>query len=215
MSITQVQVTAAAKVSPKVVAHAFFTAVDGKIKVFKCNTCGCERKEGNGYANRLSHALTHHQEYQQLEKAQEEAKAKGAAGGMPRYVVISSHHQNVFRWIDSFSAMNIPLYLVGTEMMRGFSRLQPICPNTLLKYMRVLYHGVRNRIKDMLPAKLGIEFDSSKMSPGVSATAMYGLFMNVHTRKPDKALLGFNQLVDNTNATAANYVDTISEVVET
>lgn len=185
-----------------------YNVEDGK---YQCACCDATVSAKKGYSNLMSH-LKHHHADKLNEVLEKHANASGKQC-MENFVVMNPAADNMFRMIEAIVMLGLPLSMVNNELFRSICKLDPTSVPTLLKNMRRLYHGVVDRIKAKLPDAFGLEFDAAKLGPTLNAVALFAVFTDPDSGSPEKLLIGFNSLIDNSSGTALNYIETFEAIV--
>ena len=120
--------------------------------------CQCrkilKRQEGSGWTNLRMHIMSQHPD---ASKQFEENPENGQSTLLdPSLGLINQKAQNVFAWLDWVCNDLMPFSFVDLPRTRKYSNLNPICRNTLTKYLNLVTLEVENAIKDRLPNKFGL-----------------------------------------------------------
>lgn len=77
----------------------------------------------------------------------------------PNHFTVPHKVKNMHDWIELVVMKNLALSLVDDALFRKAMSYDPICSNTLKKYMYLLCLKMEVRMRERLPAKFGIIFD--------------------------------------------------------
>ena len=105
----------------------------------------------------------------------------------------------------------MPFSFVDLPRTRKYSNLNPICRNTLTKYLNLVTLEVENAIKDRLPNKFAIAFDGWT----TGSTHYVGIMATVPKESSyETMLLAFTPLIDETCLNSAEHCRLIEETLE-
>jgi hypothetical protein len=122
----------------------------------KRNGCGCIRKNNSGNSNSLNHTLSH----SNWKEHYHESKCAIRTGPIDVHVTQASPEaKKIHGWIRWIVQQNQPFSVVDNEETRKFSKWEPICKKSLVKYMNLLLDNVLASLKSILPKYVGIIFD--------------------------------------------------------
>ncbi|POM80718.1 Hypothetical protein PHPALM_1411 [Phytophthora palmivora] len=121
---------------------------------FRCR-CGTVRKQTrrNGYSNLMQHIRREHPDYEAVMLAASTAET----GSMLNYVRQSA--LNVYGWMDWILKNNLPLSFCENRAASRYTKLDPICVETLVSAMDSLTRVVERSIAAELPDRFGLLFD--------------------------------------------------------
>lgn len=146
----------------KKIALAFFTTANSG--EWLCGVCDTLKKAkvGSGWTNLASHVRTNHPE--ELNQWKQEAGPSGSNqttlfGCMNGVEPVSKTAKTIASWIDWVVNDDQPFSFVDRKRTKKYTSLDPVCRQTLRKYMLLLVEEVRKMLKGMLPAKYGLAFD--------------------------------------------------------
>ena len=124
---------------------------------------------------------------------------------------IKKKAQNVFAWLDWVCNDLMPFSFVDLPRTRKYSNLNPICRNTLMKYLNLVTLEVENAIKDQLPDKFVIAFDGWT----TGSTHYVGIMATVPKESSyETMLLAFTPLIDETCLNSTEQCRLIEETLE-
>ena len=133
---------------------------NGECSKYRCKICDIERtKNKSGYTNLLSHLDEKHKNWR---KVVERAKSKqGVKGSMDKFLKkrIDDKYKNIYRWLNWIIKGKHPFSYVEDRYARKYSKLDPICIKTLMKYMGAVYARVKVKLAKVLPETFGGLFD--------------------------------------------------------
>jgi hypothetical protein len=120
---------------------AFFDATDTPHK-YKCRECKKECKQDikkAGYQGLKTHSQTHSNYKKQMERYLS-SQTEDFTGPMFTYVrEVSQKSKTLYGWIDLITERCLPFDTVKCKTYRKYTNLEPICVNTLKKYMKLLH----------------------------------------------------------------------------
>ncbi|KAG6576410.1 uncharacterized protein IUM83_08938 [Phytophthora cinnamomi] len=121
---------------------------------FRCR-CGTVQKQTrrNGYSNLMQHVRREHPDYDAVMLAASTAET----GSMLNYVRQSA--LNVYGWMDWILKNNLPLSFCENRAARRYTKLDPICVETLVGAMDSLTRVVELSIAAELPDRFGLLLD--------------------------------------------------------
>ena len=120
-------------ITPEVVSLYFNQTEDPHI--FQCRFCSIKRKKNQGLTNLKSHISDKHLDWKEIYA---HAVSQGP-GAMDRHVEKASLDAiNIYSWIEWILQCNESPTFVDNKITRRYSRLDPICRNTLSKYMEMV-----------------------------------------------------------------------------
>jgi hypothetical protein len=164
-------------ISDKFIAIVFFTLTVASFLKYSNGDgewaciCGNKRKKGNGYGNLSGHVKTDHENYLVIVRkwmtdgilptvmSLKEA-AKSALSYPSVTSLLPNKSINIHGWIDWVVSGLKPFAFVEEEETRKYSKLKPICSETLVKYMNLLCRQVEIEIARILPPTFAIIFDA-------------------------------------------------------
>ena len=166
-----------------------------------------KRQEGSGWTN-----LRIISQHSDASKHIEENPENGQSTLLdPSLGLMNKKAQNVFAWLDWVRNDLMPFSFVDLPRTRKYSNSNPICRNTLTKYLNLVTLEVENAIKDQLPDKLAIAFDG--WSTG--STHYVGKMATVPTESSNETmLLVFTPLMDEKCLNSAEHCRLIEETLE-
>ncbi|KAL0251297.1 hypothetical protein GEMRC1_000510 [Eukaryota sp. GEM-RC1] len=127
-------------------------------------------KKGKGYTNLLSHAKADHlDEYHSFESAEHPENI--AQFAVP---ILLKNGRNLTGWIELYTETQESLAFVKNPTVRKHTKLEPICVNTLKKYVRLVYTETIEVLKSKLFKRFGILFNGWKHGP--SSTEFVAIF---------------------------------------
>ena len=196
---------------PKTVTLRYFDkeSEDSTSSTWKCHgkvgNEPCERiivrKAGAGWTNTFNHVKSFHPEWEQDSKQSQLA-------------FTASPVENVYCWIDWVTTNLKPFSFVEEEETRNYTKLKPICRNTLLKHMIGVTKQVEQKISNLLSGK-----KFSLLIDGWSKGSTY--YLAIFAAYPEKTessfatcLLTFTPLCDETSLDADQHIRTIAWVVQ-
>jgi hypothetical protein len=82
-------------------------------------------------------------------------------GAMDKFLQkkVDDKYKNIYRWINWIIKGKLPFSFVENRLARKYSRLDPICRKTLMKYMNAVYERLKKKIAKILPDTFGGIFD--------------------------------------------------------
>jgi hypothetical protein len=141
------------KISQKQVVEFYFTKLEDNPGFWKC-TCGSVNKQaGSGYYNLFNHIKGRHPSFMKEMSSNAEQKQ------VKLNEIFDSKTLNIFGWLDWIIKEGLPFCFCENNSTRTYSRLKPICTNTLKKYMLAVTREVENAISQLLPDQFGIILD--------------------------------------------------------
>jgi len=89
------------------------------------------------------------------------AAERSETGSMLSFVTrkVSAKAQNIHDWSESIIMDDLPFSFVENKYARKNTKLDPICRNTLMKYLDLLSIRVQETIAGIIPPKFGLIFD--------------------------------------------------------
>lgn len=170
----------------------FFSSVpvkiEGDILVYQCK-CGVQRKQKkkSGYSNLLSHIHSSHND-------------NASSSSQPKMEFFYSNKaKNIFSCIDWIVSENREFQFCEKELVRKYSKLEPISCNSLMKYIDLLVKNVELKIKNSLPSKFGLVLDGWT-DKSTHYIAVFAIFPSDSNRR--EILLAFSPLLDESDLTA-------------
>ncbi|ETI49231.1 hypothetical protein F443_06831 [Phytophthora nicotianae P1569] len=120
-----------------------------------CKASGKTRKHTpkTGYTNLVSHVKSAHPRFQlEMEDA-----SIAATGSLLPWV--RQKASNRYAWLEWVISGNLPLSFVEMESTRRYTKLPPVCRNTLWDNMENVAKAVEKKIGDKMPDKFGLLLD--------------------------------------------------------
>ena len=198
-----------AALTPKEISLKYFTLISGETHhyKFKCDSVITQGKN-TGWSNLFSHGKSHHEEEYNKSSNQSEIHFSQVASSK-----ITKKGKNVYLWINWICSSLKPFSFVDNELFREYSRLEPICSNSLKKYMELLTKKVEAKIKDYIPETIAILIDGwSKGS--IHFVGLFASFTSDNANGYECVMLAFAQLLSETSFTARDHYEFVSWVLQ-
>lgn len=146
-------------------------------------TCVCgkqlKRREGAGWTNLTNHLNNQHQEWKLISGQPSIDDAVGFS---------STKADTIFSWLEWICIGMKPFSFISDHLTRKYTSLEPLCVNTLKKYMEIVVRHVEMKIAKALPERFAIIFD------GWSENSTH--FVALFASYPDStSLLGFTTVL--------------------
>ena len=124
-----------------------------RTSVWCCKECNksISRVKRAGWTNTFNHVKAHHPEYKN-------DSAQSQIISFTGYFTISPA-ENTYAWVDWVTDELKPFPFVTECSAREYTRLKPICVNTLKKYMSKITKKWRKKITDLLTSNFSILLD--------------------------------------------------------
>jgi hypothetical protein len=153
----------AAKGDNKLACALFFGKVNpenAQCNLFKCKICDIVRsKNKSGYTNLIDHLNDKHKKWRSVvERSKSKKPVKGALDKFFKKT-IDPKYTNIYRWLNWIIKGKHPFSFVENRYSRKYSKLDPICTNTLMKYMNAVFERVKAKLAKLLPDSFGGIFD--------------------------------------------------------
>ena len=129
-------------------------------KEYECRVCGVKRKKNkSGYTNLTDHLSAEHVKWKEVLLRAKSKTHKG--GAMDKFLkpAVNEKFKNIFRWMHWIIKGKHPFSFCENVYSRKYSKLTPICRNTLMKYMNGVYERVKRKLSKLLPSTFGGIFD--------------------------------------------------------
>jgi hypothetical protein len=129
--------------------------------------CGVKRtKSGNGFSNLASHVKSAHISVD-IEKITRHwmvtgEKPSNFVSGEKKLTITSFlplKSTNIYSWIDWVVSGLRPFSFVEQHETREYTKLKPICKETLIKYLNLLTKEVENEVRKRIPEHFAVIFD--------------------------------------------------------
>ena len=107
----------------------------------------------------MSHLKEKHPDWEEVYaefKKSNPGKKKAAPGQL---LFVNPKVTQLHSWLDWFIERNLPLSFVDIKEFRDYSCLDPICEDTLTKYLRLVDLEIEEKLKKELPNQFGILID--------------------------------------------------------
>ncbi|ETN20376.1 hypothetical protein PPTG_03398 [Phytophthora nicotianae INRA-310] len=120
-----------------------------------CKACGKTRKHvpRTGYTNLVSHVKAAHPRF---ELEMEDASIAATGSLLPW---VRQKASNRYAWLEWVISANLPLSFVEMESTRRYTKLPPVCRNTLRANMEGVTKAVEIKIGNEMPDKFGLLLD--------------------------------------------------------
>lgn len=147
--------------SNKEIYQVYFTKLEG-FDIHTCKSCRANISQNlkKGFINCVNHVKTVHEEdwKQEMEAA---LAAEKDGGCMLQYMKrkVSQKAQTYHDWCEWVIMDDQPFSFVDNKYARKNTKLEPICRNTLMKYLDLLSIEVQEIIKTIIPSNFGLIFD--------------------------------------------------------
>ncbi len=168
--------------------------------------CGSTRKlkANSGYTNLITHIKSFHSDWK-------ETMTFNFTNSSYKLNFDNPKATNIFSWIDLVVMENREFSFTEKQLTRKYSNLEPICTETLMKYMELLSNEVESKIKEELPEKFGLVFDAwtEGSTHYVAIFATYG-----HKQEAQFPLLSFSPLINEEDLSASSYWFLIIQILE-
>lgn len=203
---------------------------DDVCKLWQCRMCPpiaspVRQVISSGYHNLIKQHIqtTHGKEWErfiQLQEANSEAKRTLKQADLMELVDQKSF--NVYDWMHWIVADDLPLHFVEKATTRKYSKLSPICYETLLKYIRFTARQVEFKIKEILDKVpyVGLMFDGSTAKDATHYMSVYAILpiLDYYERygpndsKPyyESYLIGFAPLLEEDDFSSEAHFDFIA-----
>ena len=125
-----------------------------KVERWLCNACNTSRTRlsNSGWSNLIQHLQAAHPNYMR------EYQDSRSPEKITAYLDTKS--EKIHAWLDLIVHEELPFSFVEKERVRRYSKMPPICSNTLMKYLRDVTERVEEKIKmEMKHTKIGLLFD--------------------------------------------------------
>ena len=192
----------------QIVSH-YFQSIEGSEHSFKCIYCDTIRnqKPNTGYSNLMNHITGKHPDYAHLANGNKEKNSLDA------YFDTTTKENNIFCWLDWIIVEGKPFNTVEKELTRKYSKLTPICTETLMKYMNLLTREVEAVIIKLLPSLFCLVFDGWTLDgQSTHFVALFATFQNQGVNY--KVLLAFSTLQEENDFSAISHKNFIVEVLQ-
>jgi hypothetical protein len=173
--------------------------------IYTCQ-CGSTRKlkSNSGYTNLITHIKSFHSDWK-------ETMTFNFTNSSNKLKFDNPKATKIFSWIDLVVMENREFSFTEKQLTRKYSNLEPICTETLMKYMTILSNEVKSKIKEELPEKFGLIFDAwtEGSTHYVAIFASYG-----HKEETRSPLLSFSPLINEEDLSAPSYWFLIVQMLE-
>ena len=171
---------------------------------FKC-LWGRERKQnlGSGFSNLLNHVKSDHPEYNN------EMNKKFKDGNTS--MIFSKKTWNVYSWLQWIIEGGHPFSFVESKSTRKYPTLEPISVDTFVSYMQKLTSHVEEKIRNILPPKIGLVLDGWAHQ-SVHYLGIFAVFNKSGQQK--KLLLSLAPLLDEQSLTVDSHIESIQDVLQ-
>ena len=141
--------------SNKQIAHRFFKLAEGSVDKYVC-MCGVQRrqKKNTGWMNLITHIQQQHKD-----KIENTSKVELHQSLINGKFLPSNKATNIYGWLDWITGNLLPFSFVEDERTRRNAKLEPICRNSLTKYMEQLTKTVETKIANELPENFALVLD--------------------------------------------------------
>ena len=160
-----------------------------------------KQKIGTGFTNLRTHIINVHPNWQACKSVQSK---------LNHFIRPKSSH--LYGWLKKVILNCQPISIVENPIELEFTTLKPICRKTLKEAIVNTSEEVKSIISKIIPSKFCICFDAWTENK-IHFIGIYAIFNDLNNT-PQNVLLAFTTLVDESNWTAQNYADTISNVLE-
>lgn len=166
--------------------------------------CGCKRqKSGTGWSNLAQHVKTDHKDHlvaavskwlRDLTKPSLVQVASEKGSTITTFISFKSN--NIFCWMNWVVTKLKPFSFVEEEETREYSKLKPMCSETLIKYINLVCREVEQEISKRLPKKFAIIFDGWSWN-SYHLVGSFATYCDSKSQQVEYVLLGFTVMTLN------------------
>lgn len=146
--------------------QCYYTTLEGDKTNHKCRECErtlIANTKQSGYQNLINHAKGH---AGWEDKMKQSIAALERSGSLGQYITkkVSPKAMKYYGWLDWCIMGNEPFIFVENNLVRKYSKLDPISVKTLMKYMEKTGVVVKTKIREILPKSFGLMLDGINLS---------------------------------------------------
>ena len=200
---------------PKSVTLRYFTKIsdDGNSSTWQCqgkvgeDVCKKKiiRQKGAGYTNTFNHVKSHHPEWNE-DWSQKKLGFVNAVSIAPV--------ENIYGWVHWITEGLKPFSFVTEATTRTYTKLKPICTNTLLKHMHGIAKQVEEKISLLLAEKKFAILIDGWSKGSTHYVAIFASYADTNSNGYSTVLLAFSPLCDETSMDANEHIVFIKWVLE-
>eukprot|EP00171_Calliarthron_tuberculosum_P004916 IDg4916t1 len=185
--------------SNKDIVQALFKPVEGSPDVWVCQ-CGLQRKKNKtGWTNLMSHVHNDHPDIVNLIPKLNDSQRDGILKHFK-----PKKSKNVFAWLQIIILGLRPYSTVEDHVLRRYVNLDPVCRNTIQKYVGKLVKIVEKSISQTLPSRFCIVFDGWSCVD-THYLGVFATFSGTNGTGFERVLLTFSPMGDETRLDAEEH----------
>jgi len=169
-----------------------------------------KQRKGTGYTNIRSHLVSRHHGWKERYLSEENSETGNDKQCLSNYfnILVSAKARNVFGWMNFIVTKHLSFSIVDDKSFRNAVKFDPLCTNTLMKYLEFVADEVRSLIAVNISQRFGLIFDGWSDGYGSHLVAVFATFHDIKNKRK-RFLLAIAPLLDETAFTAQNHIDFI------
>lgn len=202
--------------SGKDVKDVFFEKHPTKDNEWICRVCKLSYSQKNteeGHYSDLTRHFHSHENYQQLEQ---DVKKRAGQKSLKDFAFksIEGKAKDIYQWMNVIITQNLPFSFCDQQVVRDFAQPDPICRNTLTRYMKGIMDQMVEKLKAEFKDKLlGLLFDGWSDGAG---NHYVGVFLVYAGPSGDAIyrLIAVAPLLDETHLDADEHIEFIKSTLQ-